>query len=43
MYMIETSKIIDMKRFTLHKNIRRHVRALEIFHIHDTMSVTQKQ
>ena len=42
LYIIETSKIIDMKRFTPHKNIKRHVRALKIFLIHNTMSVTQK-
>ena len=41
--IIQTSKIIDMKRFTPHKNIKRHVRALKIFPIHNTMSVTQKQ
>ena len=32
-----------MIRFTPRKNIKRHVCALEIFNIHNTMSVTQTQ
>ena len=29
LYIIETSKIIDMNKFNSHKNIKRHVRALK--------------